>query len=649
MKRYPFDYDASQSFVQQASDWIADVFYEVLPEVGFEIRDEQIYMAFQLERAFADKKTIFAEAGVGTGKTLVYLLYAIFYARYTRKPAIIACADESLIEQLVKPEGDIAKLAKHLNLTIDARLGKSQDQYLCVKKLGEVRNPNDESQVFQKIYNELPGFVEKYEALQAFYPYGDRKEYAYLNDEQWREINWDTFQDCFVCDKRHRCGQTLSREHYRKSADLIICSHDFYMEHVWTYEGRKREGQLPLLPEHCAVVFDEGHLLENAAQKALTYKLNHEVFEEIIVRLLKGEVRESFAVTVEEAISQSEALFKLLRRQSKTVVGSDRKEITYNAALVREVNRFRDLIATIEDELVFESELYTLDMYQLKIVEEHLEMIQLALALFKQSDQLIAWVVEDTAGLSLVIMPRLVKEVLHERVFSQKMPIVFSSATLSLDASFNYVAESLGIDSYLSFSVPSPHDYENQMEFIAPRLNTHYTTEDKMKLAVQLLQRTEGRALMLFPSKEEMKQFKQDISQYEACKAMRFWFEGDQEISFLISAFQNDEQSILCAVTLWEGLDIPGPSLSNVIIWSLPFPPNDPVFSARRKASSSPFEEVDLPYMLLRLRQGMGRLIRSKDDRGIVAILSLELYEQEIVRKKVQEILPAGVEWKEQI
>jgi ATP-dependent DNA helicase DinG len=283
----------------------------------------------------------------------------------------------------------------------------------------------------------------------------------------------------------------------------------------------------------------------------------------------------------------------------------------------------------------------------LKIVEEHLEMIQLALALFKQSDQLIAWVTEETDGLTLVIMPRLVKEVLNERVFSQKMPIVFSSATLSIDGSFDYVADNLGIESYLSFSVPSPHDYENQMKFIAPRLNTQYTIDDKMKLAVRLLQQTDGRALILFPSKEEMRQFKQDILHYEVCKDMRIWFEGDQEISYLISAFQNDEFSVLCAVTLWEGLDIPGPSLSNVIIWSLPFPPNDPVFSARRKASSSSFEEVDLPYMLLRLRQGMGRLIRSKDDRGLVAILSLELYENDVVRKKVQEILPSGVEWNE--
>jgi ATP-dependent DNA helicase DinG len=649
VERYPFAYDASQSFVQQASNWIADVFYEILPDAGFEVREEQIYMAFQLERAFADKQTIFAEAGVGTGKTLVYLLYAILYARYTRKPAIIACADESLIEQLVKPEGDITKLAKHLNITIDARLGKSQDQYLCLKKLDEARFQSEDGELYQQIHRELPAFVETHGALQAFYPYGDRKNYANLNDDHWGKINWDTFQDCFVCDKRHRCGQTLSREFYRKSADLIICSHDFYMEHVWTYEGRKREGQLPLLPEHSAVIFDEGHLLENAAQKALTYKLNPIVFEEIVIRLLKGEVRESLAVAVEDAITQSEALFALLKRQSKAVIGSDRKEIAYNAALVREINRFRDVIATIEEELVFEGELYTLDTYQLRIVEEHLEMIQLALSLFKQSEQLIAWVIEGTAGLTLVIMPKMVKEILNERVFSQKMPIVFSSATLSVEEDFNYVADNLGITNYLSFSVPSPYDYKHQMEVFAPRLSAINKVVEKMKLAVRLLQHTDGRALILFPSKEEMRQFKDAIAEYPECDLMRFWFEGDQEISHLISAFQNDEHSNLCAVTLWEGLDIPGPSLSNVIIWSLPFPPNDPVFSAKRKGSRSPFEEVDLPYMLLRLKQGIGRLIRIKEDRGIVAILGEELHHLEHVRNKVKEILPIGVEWKEQL
>ncbi|NHN31567.1 ATP-dependent DNA helicase [Paenibacillus agricola] len=650
MERYPFTYDPKQSFTQQAGDWIADVFYDILPESGFEVRDEQIYMAFQLERAFADKQTIFAEAGVGTGKTLVYLLYTICYARYMRKPAVIACADESLIEQLVKPEGDIAKLAQHLSLAIDARLGKSPDKYVCLVKLEDARIRDEEADLFQEIYESLPEFVHTYKPLQSFEAYGDRKHYPHMNDDQWEKINWDSFQDCFTCEKRHRCGQTLSREHYRKSGDLIICSHDFYMEHVWTYEGRKREGQLPLLPDHCAVVFDEGHLLESAGQKALTFKLKHVIFEELVIRLLEGEVRETLAVLIDEAILRSETMFEVLARQSRDIPGTDRKQVILNNRLIKEVQRFRSVLTAIEEELVFESEMYTLNDYQLRIVEEHLEMLQRALLLFEQADGLICWVTDSKDGLTLSIMPRTVKEVLREQVFkSSKIPIVFSSATLSVEGSFDYVSESLGVEQYLSFSVASPYDYAKQMQAVAPKWNEGGTFTEKMQFTAQLLERTQGKALLLFPTKEELRQFKKEMELYPALSELRFLFEGDQEISHLISAFQRDEQSVLCAVTLWEGLDVPGPSLSNVIIWSLPFPPQDPVFMAKRNASAAPFEEVDLPYMLLRLRQGMGRLIRTHGDSGIVAILSVEQEGQPAVREHIEAILPAGVQLKDSL
>ncbi|MFC5469180.1 ATP-dependent DNA helicase [Cohnella suwonensis] len=644
MKRYPFEFDHSRPFLQQVGEWVADVFYEILPEAGFEVRDEQIYMAYQLERAFAQKMTIFAEAGVGTGKTLVYLLYTILYARYTRKPAIIACADESLIEQLAKPEGDLAKLARHLSLKIDARMAKSADRYLCLVKLGQAQADNEDSDLYRAVHDELPGFVHQYKAMQSFHAYGDRKQYPHLNDHQWNKISWDSFQDCFTCEQRHRCGQTLSREHYRKSGDLIICSHDFYMEHVWTYEGRKREGQLPLLPDHCAVVFDEGHLLESAAQKALTYSLKHSVFEELITRLLKGEIRESLAVLIDEAIDRSESLFDTLSGHCEDIPGSDRKRIILGKPLLEEVRRFRRLIEAIEEDLVFESELYTLDQYQLRIVEEHLETIQKALSLFQNSDALISWATEAEDGLTLVIMPRAVKEVLRERVFALGMPVVFSSATLSVNGSFDYIASSLGIDRYLSFSTKSPYDYKNQMEVLAPKWSHGASSEEKMKATVNLLNRTEGRALILFNGKEELLKFKELIPSYPECADMRFWFEGDAEISHLIGSFQRDEASVLCAVSLWEGLDIPGPSLSNVIVWSLPFPPQDPVFMAKREAAAAPYDEVDLPYMLLRLQQGMGRLIRSREDHGIVAILSEEIHHDVKLRKTIEELLPQGVQ-----
>ncbi|MGG4494748.1 ATP-dependent DNA helicase [Brevibacillus reuszeri] len=648
MERYPFAYEPSQPFISQVSDWVADVFYEILPEAGFEVRDEQIYMAFQLERAFAEKQTIFAEAGVGTGKTLAYLLYAVCYARYTRKPAIIACANESLIEQLVKPEGDIAKLARHLNLTIDARLGKSPDQYVCLKKLDEARYQLDEGEAYQEIYVGLPSFVHTHEALQSFYPYGDRSTYPDLDDEQWVKMNWDSFQDCFSCEKQHRCGQTLSRNHYRQSADLIICSHDFYMEHVWTYETRKRGGQLPLLPPHSSVIFDEGHLLEPAAQKALTYKLNHTVFEEIITRLLKGEIRESLAVAIEEAIAQSEELFARLDEESKAVVGSNRKEIQFHPELLQAIHRFTSLVDWIEEDLALESGLYTLDEFQLRIVGEHLEMMQLALRLFQDPGHVISWMTEEVTGPTLIVMPKMVQEILRERVFSQSMPIIFSSATLSVEGGFDFVADSLGIEKYLSFSVPSPYEYAEQMKAFVPRLSSDDLFHEKMSSTVKRLNETEGKALLLFSSMEEMKQFKQAISSYSECSHLPFLFEGDQEISHLISCFQNDEKTSLCAVSLWEGLDVPGPSLSNVIIWSLPFPPNDPVFTAKRKGAASAFEEVDLPYMLLRLRQGIGRLIRTREDSGIVTIFSPELHQGEKLRNHVKAIFPDGVEWNEE-
>ncbi|GIO67693.1 ATP-dependent helicase [Paenibacillus cookii] len=628
---------------------MADVFYELLPEAGFEVRDEQIYMAFQLEKAFAEKKTIFAEAGVGTGKTLVYLLYAVCYARYTRKPAVIACADESLIEQLVKPEGDIAKLARHLDLVIDARLGKSPDQYLCLKKLDQARIQGDEEMVWEDIAAGLPDFVYSSAPMQTFQAYGDRRDYPQLGDEEWKKISWDPFQDCFTCDRRHRCGQTLSRDHYRRAADVIICSHDYYLEHVWTYDGRKREGQLPLLPEHSSVVLDEGHLLESAAMKALGYKMKHTVFEDLITRLLQNEIRESLAVLIDDAIVQSEAMFALFGRNSRPIPGSDRKEILLTDELLGEVHRFRGLLTAIEEELVFEGELYTLDEYQLRIVEEHLDMMQQALMLFERSEALICWVEDSPEGLTLSIMPGTVKDVLKTHVFGLRMPIVFSSATMSVDGSFRYLADSLGIESFLSFSVASPYAYPEQMEVLAPAWNLAEGFEGKMKEAVRLLQESGGRALILFRTREELRQFKQAAKDEPLLAGIPFYFEGDGEISHLISSFQREEESVLCAVSLWEGLDVPGPSLSNVIIWSLPFPPHDPVFIAKRKAAADPFNEVDLPYMLLRLRQGIGRLIRSRDDRGIAVLLGEELRTNPEVKDKVLSVLPEGVELREQL
>jgi ATP-dependent DNA helicase DinG len=634
--RMPFTISKTESFYEKLGEWVGDLFYETLPDAGFELRDEQIYMAFQLEKAFIEKKVMFAEAGVGTGKTIAYLLYAITYARYTHQPVIIACADETLIEQLVKKEGDIAKLEKVLNLDIDVRLAKSRDQYLCLQKLEKARI-DDPTGEFEEIYNQLPDFVHQNSSMQTFERYGDRRDYPMLSDEKWKKISWDPLQDCFSCENRNRCGLTLHREYYRHARDLIICSHDFYMEHIWTKESRKREGQLPLLPEHSSVIFDEGHLLEYACQKALTYRFTEQTLDLLLTRLMENNVREKTLMTIEEVLSKNEKFFWSISKSASTITGSDKQFIEKNPSVIKHGKKLLEYLWALEEELVFDSELYVINDYDLKIVEEYIEKITHSLNLFLQTVNGITWFEEVDEERTIVIMPKMVEEVMREEVFSQKKPYIFSSATLSNEDSFDYMAKSLGIKEYLSFSVASPFDYEQMMKVYAPKFSKG-DVEAKINYVMEQIRTTEGRALILLNNKSELNELKQRL---KGKLEYPIYFEGDAEISTLVSSFQNNENAVLCSIHLWEGLDIPGPSLENVILFSLPFPPNDPVFTAKREGAENPFTEVDLPYMLLRLRQGIGRLIRSQEDKGYVHLL-LDKEMDESIHNHIIEVLPVG-------
>jgi len=635
--RLPFSLTKEHNFYEELGNWIGDVFYDILPEKGFDLRDEQIFMAFQLERAFKEKSVMFAEAGVGTGKTIVYLLFAVTYARYTGKPAIIACADETLIEQLVKQEGDIYKIANHLDIQIDARLSKSHDQYLCLKKLEKTMQREDDEK-WLDIYESLPSFVHESHGMQTFYPYGDRKEYPELTNDEWSRIGYDSFQDCLTCDMRHRCGLNLSRDHYRKATDLIICSHDFYMEHVWTKESRKREGQLPLLPEHSSVVFDEGHLLEFAAQKALTYRVKQSTLETFLERLLQNDIREEFAELVEDALATNDQFFYLLKTNAKEIKGSHRLEIGRVDEVKRSASELCDLLEKIGEALVFESEMYTIDQYELSVVEEYIEQMAYSLSLYQKNA--ISWLEKQELDTTFVVMPKTVAEVLGEKVFSQKIPYIFSSATLSENQSFDYLAESLGIKDYLSMSVASPYDYEEQMQMYFHGIQQPMT-ESAVKGQHLLSQVKEngGRSLILFPSFDELHVFRKQLEASNESLPFHVYFEGDEEISTIVQKFQADETSVLCSVHLWEGLDIPGQSLTNVVIWGLPYPPHDPVFEAKRNEAKDAFTEVDLPYMLLRLRQGIGRLIRTSQDAGSIHIYFGSQKDIEL-QSKIESVLP---------
>ncbi|QPC46652.1 ATP-dependent DNA helicase [Mangrovibacillus cuniculi] len=638
---YPFTVSKDERFFDKLGEYIGDVFYDILPDKGYELRDEQIFMAYQVEQAFQKNKTIFAEAGVGTGKTFVYLLYSLFYARYKGKPAIIACSDETLIEQLVKKEGDIKKLEEALGLTIDVRLAKAREQYVCIKKLDELSNTTDNESILE-VHDNIPDFVYDQSSMSRFYPYGDRKEYPWVSNKDWVDIAYDPLQQCSTCDWRHRCGQTLNREYYRHAKDLIICSHDFYMEHVWTKESRKREGQLPLLPEASCVIFDEGHLLEFAAQKALTYRFHADTITQVLTGYMAQDVREETLMSMERILELHDEWFAELDMHSEDIEGSIRRQVTLTDKAQKIAKTLMQLVDELMEQLVFDSELFTLDQYHVKMIEEYLEFFHYGLSILMKNEDGVFWLEENHGDLAFVIMPRLVEDILRKEVFSADVPFIFSSATMSQNGDFTYMMKNLGIEDALSFTVDSPFDYEEVM-----KINGFTEKEEETKFSAikEDLKKNGGRSLVLFSSAEEMNRFRQVIQSEEMPFPMLF--EGDEEISKMVEQFQREEQTVLCSYHLWEGLDVPGDSLTAVHMSSLPFPPHDPVFDAKRRHAGSAFEEVDLPFMVLRVRQGVGRLIRQQGDAGVINIW-LKPTEDKL-KETLSSVLPVSVEWSERV
>ncbi|GKW44700.1 ATP-dependent DNA helicase [Planococcus sp. NCCP-2050] len=628
----PFPLSKDKTFFESLNDWIGDIFYDELPDKGFDLRDEQIFMAFQIEQALKEKSLLFAEAGVGTGKTLAYLLPAIAYARYTGKPALISCADETLIEQLVKKGGDIDRLNSLFDLKMDVRLAKSRDQYLCLQRLEGAQKRSD-ADFLDDIEFSLPEFVNKTYSMQNTYPYGERSSYPDVTDEEWQQVNYHPIQNCAACELRNKCGQTIHRNHYRQATDLVICSHDFLMEHIWTKETRTREGQTPLLPETSLIVLDEGHLLEFAAQRALTYEVQEMTLLNVTERIMVDGVREKTLSMIERTIDLHNEFFRELRNCA-IPSDEDRQGIRKTGSLL---GLGKELIALIDDlmeEFVFESELYTIPEYDLKIAEEYFELYNFSMRLFVEEGDAVNWLEVKDEIETLVIMPRLVTDILDEKLFDGKTPIIFSSATLSVQKDFTYIADSLGIDDFQSFSVPSPFEYEEVMEIVKHPLQQ----TDKFERVYDLFS-SGDQTLVLFKSKIDMEHFKQSLPldhQYA------IEFEGDRELSTVVKEFQEGKFQVLCSYHLWEGLDLPGEALTKVIIVDLPFPPKDPVYEAKRNFSLNPLEEIDLPFMQLRIQQGIGRLIRTSNDHGEIHLL---LNEDELAVEHLwQGILPVAAE-----
>lgn len=620
--KVPFIYNSKHDFSNKLIEWIGQVFYDILPERGYEIREEQVYTAFQLAEAVGKGGIHLAEAGLGTGKTFAYLLPAIAYARLMGKPALIACASTALQEQLTGANGDIEKLSKLLELNIDAQMAKDPCQYICDVKVNLLPKANYKQK--QSALNNVLKWTEETKL-------GERSEVPEIPDTVWKQVAWDETLPCEGCRRRGFCKQVKAREKYRSARDLIICDHSIFFNDLWTREDKIDDGCLPLLPKYSMVIFDEGHkVLLPAALKA-----GGQVVKEELDNMVSSfeKIQGARTSLLSSALATDEAsyrFFKLLYDSAVEDERTSRLTVQISEELLKAAEILRNALDILHFELENEQSLHnqSLSISQIEVYQNRVEKAVVALKRFylNRGRDVIVWAEANSEIFQVV--PRDLSAMLNKKLFSRDLPVVFSSATLSTGGDFSYFVRTLGLKEFTSSLVSSPFDYENQVITYLP---TEFPGEDQescfaqsLEQLVALLRISKGRALVLTNSPSNLKKIRKGLQNYQL--PYNFLWEDRGERGYLVQKFREDISSVLVGYDFWEGIDVPGEALTLLVIWDIPFPPQDPVIEARRREALEegldPVTIVDYPEMGLKLKQGCGRLIRTQRDQGVIAIMA---------------------------
>ena len=622
----PFRYTTISDFYVQLNKWLTAVFYDFLPAAGFEIREEQICTCYKIVSALQQKEVFLTEAGSGTGKTFAYLLPVLCYARLTGRPAVIACSSASLQEQLVQPQGDIQTLSELLNLDIKAILAKDPENYVCavqsdLAKISLPRHPRR---------GQLLNWLETTTT-------GDRADISGIDDELWAEVAYNSSLDCTHCRRRGYCHLARARQSLWAEQDFIVCSHDIFFKDLWSRrqslqkEMRQLEmvqTKIPYLPTYSAVVFDEGHLIEAPALRHLGVKVNKGAVSRVATVFSGLPLATDALLTSLEKLEQVNQRF--FGAVSKEAVPLNHRQslIKMNAALKA---RSRELLQVIEES---QEEMAMYQQFDVNQYIQELDACAQGLSNLIGPDSVTWW--EPEKG-DLWVLPRDFSQALGRELLAQQIPVIFTSATLDSGNDFAYIKRITGLEQAKTSQVDTSFDLAKQMEIYLP--GDLANTEEKIERCASLLRENGGRALILCAYASEAELL------YNRLRAKDLDFallkEGDQDSSLLVQKFRQDETSVLIGTGFWEGIDIPGDALTMVIVYSLPFPAEEPLALAKREAAAAegldPYQAIDFPAMSIKLRQGIGRLIRSNEDYGLVAILGCGT-DAELRRKVAQEL-----------
>lgn len=584
---------------------------------GYEFRASQLAMAEIVDEAFQKHQHAIIEAGTGTGKTLAYLIPAIRSGRRV----VVSTATKSLQEQLFNK--DVPFLAKHFAPNLKAVLMKGRNNFLCRQKVHQM-----DGQAVLKGLDEVDWFaqIKDWEKLTDT---GDRSELTFLPDDSdlWNRI--DARSDLCTgqkCPEFSRCFITQMHQK-AEDADLIIVNHHLFFADL----AIRKDDFGSILPEYSAVVFDEAHEIEDVASEYFGRRVSSYQFDVLVrdtenmLRILQIEsppLRKHVLRVRERARSFFE---QFPEREGRFPFGAAER----HSFLERNQEAFQDLDAAVKR---IEAELSALSPKPEEVITLARRAAELrrefSFLLESEEKGYVYWYERRGKGTILTATPIDVSAILGERLFEQFDTVILTSATLAVGGRFDFLKQRLGIHPAKEKVLPAEFDFHQQALLYIPSTmpdvrDANFSARAAQEI-VKLLEISKGRAFCLFTSYFQMKEVYERVSGRVKFPML---LQGTAPKSILLERFRTTPNAVLFATaSFWQGVDVPGTQLSCVIVDKLPFAvPSDPIVAARVKAlqedGRNPFAEYQVPEAVLALKQGFGRLIRSKTDRGILSIL----------------------------
>ncbi|MBQ9087605.1 MAG: DEAD/DEAH box helicase [Lentisphaeria bacterium] len=601
-----------------------------------EERPQQLEMALAIATALQRNENLCVEAPTGIGKSFAYLIPLIFRSQICRRPALISTETINLQQQLI--EKDIPFLREATGIPFRAALAKGRQNYVCRRRLallsGDQRDallpvPSlvlDTERLIRKLENGLDG--ERGSA-------GDS-----IDPSVWQLVCSESGNCAGAkCEFYRNCYYFKARRQWDE-ADIVVANHALFLTDLAI---RSEGGGGALLPDYGAVLIDEAHTLENNAAEYLGVRLSQPGIVSMLNKLfnperMRGllmhpgsrmpELRQLTAHARDEAYGFFAPYTELVHRSQENSLRLKNVPDEFPDRLtpaLTELGKSLDEALEELDDNAFRTEL--------EGARERCRSTIDALNIFsnRQMPDAVYYIEENNKATSLHVSPLNIPELLQSILFSNDIPVMLCSATLTVRNSFDYFVSRTGFSGGEMIKLDSPFSPE-QAKIIIPRELRDPNDEDYLSSLVKNIRKyvelTSGKAFVLFTSYQAMRYCAEMLQDEFEEKGWRLLLQGGElSRNRMLEEFRNDVNSVLFGTdSFWTGVDVPGESLSMVILTRLPFAsPGHPLIAARldriTESGKSSFAHYSLPEAILKFRQGAGRLIRSRTDTGYIVIL----------------------------